>query len=95
MPIDMNDWNSGRKEYTIKQKILIFLRKNPESAFDIKEIIEGTGYSIQVSMQEYGEAPESRFRRILDILAEEGNVEIRAIKKTIEEELYYKYIGEL
>jgi hypothetical protein len=92
MPIDTNDWNSGKKENTLKQDILIFLKKNPDRAFDIKEIIEGTGYSIQVSMQEYGEAPESRFRKILEMLSNEGNVEIRAIKKTIEEELYYKYI---
>ena len=48
MPIDFADWNSGKKVYTLKEKISSFLSKNPEKAFDIKEIIEGTGYSIQI-----------------------------------------------
>jgi len=59
----------------------------------IKEIIEGTGYSIQIVMQDYGATPESRFRRTLETLAEEGSIEIRAIKKTIGEELYYRAVS--
>lgn len=92
-PIEIADWNSGKKVYTLKEKILSFLMKNPDKAFDIKEIIEGTGYSIQIVMQDYGAAPESRFRRTLENLAEEGSVEIRAIKKSIGEELYYRVVS--
>jgi len=93
MPIDLNEWNSGKREYTLKQKILLFLSKTPDQAYDIKEIIEGTGYAIEVVMQEYGETPQSRFRRILEILSEEGSIEVRAINKTIGDELYYKFVN--
>jgi len=88
----MTDWNSGKRVYTLKEKILSFLSRNPDKAFDIKEIIEGTGYSIQIVMQDYGATPESRFRRTLETLAEEGSIEIRAIKKNMREELYYKVV---
>jgi hypothetical protein len=93
LPIDIADWNSGKKVYTLKEKISSFLSKNPDKAFDIQEIIDGTGYSIQVVMQDYGATPESRFRRTLENLAEEGSIEIRAIKKTMGEGLYYKAVS--
>ncbi len=94
MPIDIADWNSGKRVYPLRTKILSFLKKTPDKAFDIKEIIEGTGYSIQVVMEDYGETPEGRFSRILENLAEEGLVEIRAIKKPIGEELYYRAVSQ-
>jgi hypothetical protein len=94
IPADLNEWNSGKREYTIKQKIILFLNKNYDQAFNIKEIIEGIGYQIEVVMQDYGETPQSRFRRILEILAEEGSVEIRAINRTGREELYYKSVND-
>lgn len=94
MPIEAAEWNSGKIVYPLKQKILVFLQSNIDKAFDIKEIIEGTGYSIQVSMLDYGYAPESRFRRTLEKLAEDGFVEIRSIKKTIGQEFYYKAISQ-
>ncbi len=90
MPIDSAEWNLGKIVYSLKEKILIFLKKNPDKAFNIKEIIEGTGYSIQVVMLDYGDAPESRFRRTLENLEEEEAIEIRSIKKTFGEELFYK-----
>ena len=96
MPIDMAEWNSGKKVKTVhslKEKILSFLKKNPDKAFDIKEIIEGTGYSIETVMEGFDEVPEARFRHTLENLMEEGSVEIRLIKKTIGEELYYKAIN--
>jgi hypothetical protein len=93
LPIDIADWNSGKKVYTLKEKISSFLSKNPDKAFDIQEIIDGTGYSIQVVMQDYGATPESRFSRTLETLAEEGSIEIRAIKKTMGEGLYYRAVS--
>src|SRR5450759_1404346 len=36
---------AGKIVCSLKEKILSFLMKNPDKAFDIKEIIEGTGYS--------------------------------------------------
>jgi hypothetical protein len=93
MPINMADWNTGERIYSLKEKILSFLRKNPDKAFDIREIIEGTGYSIQVVMQGYSEVPEKQFHHILEHLAEEGFVEIRALKKSAGEGLYYKAIN--
>jgi hypothetical protein len=92
MPIDVAEWNSGKIVCSLKEKILSFLMSNPDKAFDIKEIIEGTGYSIQVVMEGYGMTPESKFRLTLENLEEEGSVEIRAIKKSIGEELYYKFV---
>lgn len=92
MPIDVNEWNSGRIVYPLKERILFFLRNYPDKAFDIQEIIEGTGYSVTVVMMGYGKAPEIRFRRTLESLMEEGSVEIRAIRKTSGEELYYKAV---
>ncbi len=89
-PIDIADWNSGKKAYPLKEKILSFLGKSPDKAFDIKEIIEGTGYSIQVVMEGYGGTPELVFRHTLESLEEEGSVEIRAIKKSNGEQLYYR-----
>jgi hypothetical protein len=56
------------------------LRKDPDKAFDMKEIIEGTEYSIQVVMQGYVEAPESQFRHTLENLIEEGSIEARTIR---------------
>lgn|GEM_PF-6040206 len=92
-PEDMASWNSGKKVYTLKEKILSFLSKSPDKAFDIKEIIEGTGYSIQVVMENYGDAPETLFRRTLENLTKEGSVETRTTKKTIGEELYYRAVS--
>ena len=86
----MADWNSGMKIYSLKEKILSFLRKNPDKAFNIREIIEGTGYSVQVVMEGYGDVPERQFRHTLEHLTEEGSVEARAIKKSNGEELHYK-----
>ncbi len=91
MPIDLTEWNNGQKVYPLKERILLFLRDNPNKAFDIKEIIQGTGYSATVVMMGYGDAPELRFHRILESLMEEGAIEIRAVKKSMkEDELYYK-----
>ena len=92
MPIDVNEFNSGKLEYSLKEKILSFLMNNSDKAFDIKEIIEGTGYSIQVVMEGYGMTPESKFRLTLEKLEEEGSVETRTIKKSSREELYYKFV---
>ena len=92
MPIDTIEFSSGKIVRSLKEKILSFLMNNPDKAFDIKEIIEGTGYSVQVVMEGYGMTPESKFRLTLENLEEEGSVETRAIKKPIGEELYYKYI---
>ena len=69
------------------------MRKSPNKAFDIKEIIEGTGYSIQVVMENYGDAPESLFRSTLENLTEEGSIETRTTKKTFGEELYYRAVS--
>jgi hypothetical protein len=41
-------------------------------------------------MLDYGPIPELQFYHTLEKLAEEGSIEIRSIKKTIEEALYYK-----
>jgi uncharacterized protein YwgA len=92
MPIDITEFNSGKIECSLKEKILSFLMNNPDNAFDIKEIIEGTGYSIQVVMEGYGMTPESKFRLTLENLEEEGSVETKAIKKSNGEELYYKFV---
>jgi uncharacterized protein YwgA len=92
MPIDITEFNSGKIECSLKEKILSFLMNNPDKAFDIKEIIEGTGYSIQVVMEGYGMTPESKFRLTLENLEDEGSVETRAIKKSNGEELYYKFV---
>jgi hypothetical protein len=46
MPIDITEFNSEKIVCSLKEKILSFLMNNPDKAFDIKEIIEGTGYSI-------------------------------------------------
>jgi hypothetical protein len=90
-PIDYNHWNSGRKFHSFKEEILFFLERNPDKAFSLKEIIEGTGYSVPVVMENYGDRPESQFRETLEDLAEEKYVEIRSIRKTFgEKELYYK-----
>ena len=95
MPIDADEWNSGKKVHplSLKEKILLFLKNNPDKAFNIKEIIEGTGYSIQVVMLDYGPIPELQFHHTLEKLAEDGLVEIRLIKKTIGEEMYFKVVN--
>jgi hypothetical protein len=92
MPIDITEFNSGKIECSLKEKILSFLMNNPDKAFDIQEIIEGTGYSIQVVMEGYGMTPESKFRLTLENLEDEGSVETRAIKKSNGEELYDKFV---
>ena len=92
MPIDITEFSSGKIVCSLKERILSFLMNNPDKAFDIKEIIEGTGYSVQVVMEGYGMTPESKFRLTLENLEEEGSVETRAIKKSIGEELYYKFV---
>jgi hypothetical protein len=92
MPIDITEFNSEKIVCSLKEKILSFLMNNPDKAFDIKEIIEGTGYSVQVVMEGYGMTPESKFRLTLENLEEEGSVETRAIKKSNGEKLYYKFV---
>ena len=47
----------------------------------------GTGYSLQVVFENYGDAPESEFQQVLESLREEGQVEIRAAKKG---QLFYR-----
>lgn len=93
MPIDNIEFNSGKRVSSLREKILSFLMNNPDKAFDIKEIIEGTGYSIQVVMEGYGMTSESKFRLTLEKLEEEGSVETRVIKKTVGEKLYYKAVN--
>jgi hypothetical protein len=93
MPVDITEFNSGKIVSSLKEKILSFLMNNPDKAFDIKEIIEGTGYSIQVVMEGYGMTPESKFRLTLEKLEEEGSVETRVIKKSVGEKLYYKAVN--
>jgi Fe2+ or Zn2+ uptake regulation protein len=88
MPIKNSEWDSGKRTYPLREKILFFLRNNSDKALNIKEIVEGTGYSIQVVLQGYGDAPESQFRSTLDALVEEGFIEIRSINNG--KELYYK-----
>lgn len=92
MPIDVTEFNSGKIVCSLKEKILSFLMNNPDKAFDIKEIIEGTGYSVQVVMEGYGMTPESKFRLTLENLKDEGSVETRSIKKSSGEELFYKFV---
>jgi hypothetical protein len=93
-PIDNSNWNSGKKSYTFKERILLFLEANPDKAFSLKEIIEGMGYSLPVVMENYGDHPASQFREVLEDLAEENFVEIRSIRKSFGgQELYYKAIS--
>ena len=87
MPIESSEWSTEKKFYSLKEKILLFLRENPEKAFNIKEIVKGTGYSLQVVLQGYGDAPESEFMDNLNTLMEEGLVEIRKSENRV---LYYK-----
>lgn len=94
MPISMEEWNSGRVECTLKKKLETFLEKNPDKAFNLREILEGTGYCVTVTLMGYGATPELKFRHTLETLADEGIVEIRIIKKSIVgEELYYKAVN--
>ena len=44
-------------------------------------------------MENYGDAPETLFRRTLENLTKEGSVETRTTKKTIGEELYYRAVS--
>ena len=87
MPIEKSKWNEGKLVYPLKEKILLFLSRNPDEAFTLKEIVKGIGYSIQVVLQGYGDAPESQFRSTLDELMEEGLVEIRTTQN--KKEPYY------
>ena len=54
-------------------------------------MIAGTGYSVPVVMENYGDRSASQFRNTLEDLAEETFVDIRSLRTTFgEQELYYK-----
>jgi hypothetical protein len=44
MPIEIDEFNSGKVDLQIQKEILDYLRENRTKAFTIKEIIEGIGH---------------------------------------------------
>ena len=44
MPIEIDEFNSGKHDIEVQNEILAFLRANNTKAFTLEEILEGIGY---------------------------------------------------
>jgi len=44
MPIEIDEFNSGKHDMEVQREILEFLRANRSKAFTIEEILEGIGH---------------------------------------------------
>jgi hypothetical protein len=91
MPIDNDEWNSG-KVYPIEDRIMSFLNKkdNMNRALNLADIMKGLGYKITKEPISFSLAIQ--VRNALDKLAEEKKIEKKVIKETIGEETYYKTV---
>ena len=93
MPIGKEEWNSGSKSDTFEKQILSFLRKNPDTAYTLPEIVSALGYNIEIS--DFGSfiggvAGYWLFQNAVENLVKEGTVEARKITQNTGEQTYYK-----
>jgi hypothetical protein len=93
MPIGKEEWNSGNIMETFENQILSFLKKNPENAFSLSEIVTGLGYKVEI--RELGSfvsgvAGYWLLQNAIDNLLKQGTVEARKIKCPEGEQVYYK-----
>ena len=91
MPIDNDEWNSG-KVYPVEDRIMSFLNRkdNVNRAFNLVSIMEGLGYLVTKEPISYELAIQ--VRKALDKLAEEKKIQKKLIKETIGEEPYYRTV---
>ena len=95
MPISRDEWNSGRTWETDEAKILRFLDEHKDSAFTDVEIFTGVGYQVpNDNLLVFGMSVIvfSNFRGKLVLLAKEGKIRARTVKKPIGEETYYTIV---
>jgi hypothetical protein len=93
MPIGKEEWKSGNKYATFEERILSFLKRNQDSAFNLSEIVAGLGYSIEISdvgTFVSGVAGYWLFQNAIENLVKQGTVEARKIKLPTGEQIYYR-----
>ena len=93
MPIGKEEWDSACKSDTFEKRILSFLKKNPDNAYTLPEIVSALGYSIEI--RDFGSfvggvAGYWLFQNAIENLVKEGSLEARKIKQNTEEQTYYK-----
>ena len=92
MPIDMEEWNSG-KVRSIEERIISFLNKGDDEnfAFSLPEIMKGLGFKVKKN-DPHGMVHFTNVKNALDNLVKNGRVEEKTVKEIIGEEIYYKII---
>jgi hypothetical protein len=93
MPIGKEEWDSACKSDTFEKRILSFLKKNPDNAYTLPEIVSALGYSIEI--RDFGSfvggvAGYWLFQNAIENLVKEGSLEARKIKQNTGEQTYYK-----
>lgn len=99
LPIDRSQWEQGREPETTETQILAFLKSQPGKAFSLNEIIDGVrglgrlfhGELVRIFL---GGLPEKLyFRRALENLVREGEVQSRVVDVSSGDSLYYIVAG--
>jgi hypothetical protein len=93
MPISKEEWDLGKKSDTFEKQILSFLKKNPDIAYSLPEIVSALGYNIEIrDLGSFvgGVAGFWLFQNAIENLVKEGTVEARKIAKITGEQTYYK-----
>jgi hypothetical protein len=93
MPVGNDEWKSGIKHATFEQRIIDFLKRDPDNAFSLAEIVAGLGYKIEIGdLGSFvsGVAGYWLFQNAIDNLVKRGLVEGRKIKQSVGEQIYYK-----
>ena len=93
MPIGKEEWDSACKSDTFEKRILSFLKKNPDNAYTLPEIVSALGYNIEI--RDFGSfvggvAGYWLFQNAIENLVKEGSLEARKIKQNTGEQTYYK-----
>jgi len=103
LPIDRSQWEQGREPETTETQILAFLKSQPGKAFSLNEIVDGVrglgrlfhGELVRIFL---GGLPEKLyeelyFRRALENLVREGEVQARVVDVSSRDSLYYIVAG--
>jgi len=92
MPIDKQEWDSGRKAETFEARILKLLRDNRGYAFTPSEIISRLGYKLSIkNLSSFVGSVSLTYliEEALKTLVEEGSVLAKIIETDFGELTYY------
>ncbi|MGD8544928.1 MAG: hypothetical protein PVH12_02030 [Candidatus Bathyarchaeota archaeon] len=93
MPIGKEEWNAGRNWESLEARVLTFLKRNQDKAFNVLEITQGIGY--KAKWEDFLGLINSvsslwKVQNAIETLVDEGIVKAKVIKIAGGEDTYYK-----